>query len=69
MIEVQGDFDAGSVVEIVDTAKTRIAVGQVGFSSEDAKLIIQKNSAQIKAILPHIDEKSVMVHRDEMAIL
>ncbi|OOS25312.1 glutamate 5-kinase [Moraxella porci DSM 25326] len=69
VIEVQGDFDAGSVVQIVDTAKTRIAVGQVGFSSEDAKLIIQKNSAQIKAILPHIDEKSVMVHRDEMAIL
>lgn len=69
VIEVQGDFDAGSVVQIVDTNKTRIAVGQVGFSSEDAKLIIQKNSAQIKAILPHIDEKSVMVHRDEMAIL
>lgn len=69
VVEVQGDFDAGSVVEIVDTAKTRIAVGQVGFSSADAKLITQKSSAQIHDILPHFDEKSVMVHRDEMAIL
>lgn len=68
VVEVQGDFDAGDVVEIVDTQKVRLAVGQVGFDSQHAKRICQKSSAQIADILPD-DDKAIMVHRDEMAIL
>lgn len=69
VLEIQGDFDAGDVIEIVDENKTRLAVGQVGYASDDAKKIIQKNSAQIADILGKSDETPVMVHCDEMAIL
>ncbi|WQE05011.1 glutamate 5-kinase [Moraxella canis] len=69
VVEVHGVFDDGDVVEIVDKNKTRIAVGQVGFSSTDAKKIVQKKSTEIPKILHGVDEKSVMVHRDDMAIL
>ncbi|UNU73098.1 glutamate 5-kinase [Moraxella nasovis] len=70
VIDVQGDFDAGDVVEIIDEHKTRIAVGQVGFDSANAKKITQKNTAEVKALLNITDkDTAVMVHRDEMAVL
>ncbi|MFB6349796.1 glutamate 5-kinase [Moraxella marmotae] len=68
--EVYGDFDEGDVVEIVDTNKTRLAVGQASFSSQHAKQIIRKNSDQISQILQgNSDGKTVIVHCDDMAVL
>ena len=70
VIDVQGDFDAGDVVEIVSGDKVRIAVGQVGFHSDNAKKIIQKHTHEVVEILSLTDtDKAVMIHRDEMAIL
>ncbi|MDO5651021.1 MAG: glutamate 5-kinase [Moraxella sp.] len=70
VLEVQGDFDAGDVVEIVSTDKVRIAVGQVGFDSANAKQITQKHSDEILKILNIKNtDSTIMVHRDEMAVL
>lgn len=70
VIEVQGDFDAGDVVQIVSTDKVRLAVGQVGFDSKDAKQITQKHTDEVLAILTLSDnDKAIMVHRDDMTIL
>ncbi|OOR89923.1 glutamate 5-kinase [Moraxella caviae] len=70
VIDVQGDFDAGDVVEIVSPDKVRIAVGQAGFNAQDAKKITQQHTAEVLQILNLTDtDKAVMVHRDEMAVL
>lgn len=69
VIEVQGDFDEGDVVECVDKTGVRIAVGQVDFSSSEAKRIARKRNSDIEAILGKNEERHVMVHRDNMAII
>lgn len=70
VLEVQGDFDMGDVVEIVNRQKTRLAVGQVGFDSAQAKQIVQKHTDEVLKILQLTDnDKAIMVHRDDMAVL
>lgn len=69
VVEVQGDFDEGDVIECVDENGVRIAVGQVDFSSHEAKRIARKRHSDIEAILGTHDERHVMVHRDNMAIV
>ena len=69
VIEVQGDFDEGDVVECVDKTGVRIAVGQVDFSSSEARRIARKRNSDIEAILGKNEERHVMVHRDNMAII
>lgn len=70
VLDVQGDFDMGDVVEIVNTQKVRLAVGQVGFDSSQAKQITQKHTDEVLQILNLSDnDKAIMVHRDDMAVL
>lgn len=70
VVDVQGDFDAGDVVEVVSLSKVRIAVGQVGFNSTSAKKIIQKHTNEVVEILNLTDtDKAIMIHRDDMAVL
>lgn len=70
VIDVQGDFDVGDVVEIVGGDRVRIAVGQVGFCAKDARQITQKHTHEVVEILSLAStDKAVMIHRDEMAIL
>ena len=67
--EVRGDFDEGDVVEIVhqDTGE-RIAVGQVNFSSRDARRVARERTEQFDRILGNNEERVVMVHRDNLAL-
>ncbi|ELA08452.1 gamma-glutamyl kinase [Moraxella macacae 0408225] len=72
VIEVQGDFDEGDVVECVDTQGVRVAVGQVSFSANIAKQIAKKHSQEISQILgDKLGEKAeqVILHRDNMAVV
>ncbi len=68
--DVHGNFEIEDVVEIIhqDTGE-RIAVGQVGFNSADARKIANRHSDEVAAILGIPQEKVAMVHRDKMAIL
>jgi glutamate 5-kinase len=67
--DVQGHFDAGDVVECVDKDGVRIAVGQVDFNAADARRIARKRNSEIESVLGRHDERTVMVHRDNMAVI
>ena len=69
VVEVQGGFDEGDVVEIVhqDTGE-RIAVGQVNFSSHDARRVARERTEKFDKIFGSNEERVVMVHRDNLAI-
>lgn len=68
VVEVQGDFDEGDVVECLDKTGVRVAVGQVSFSSSIAKQIAKKHSHEVAHILGEKAEQ-VILHRDYMAVL
>jgi len=67
---VRGDFDERDVVEIVhqDTGE-RLAVGQVNFSSDDARRVARERTEKFDTIFGTNEDRVVMVHRDDMAIL
>ncbi len=69
VVEVRGGFDEGDVVEIIheDTGE-RIAVGQVNFSSHDARRVARERTEQFDKIFGNSEERVVMVHRDNLAI-
>ena len=70
VVDIQGDFDEGDVVAVVDeTTKERIAVGQVNFSSEEARRVARERTHNFEKILGSSEERVVMIHRDDMAIL
>ena len=56
-------------MECVDKTGVRIAVGQVDFSSSEARRIARKRNSDIEAILGKNEERHVMIHRDNMAII
>ncbi len=69
VVEVRGDFDEGEVVQIVnqDTGE-RLAVGQVNFSSSDARRVARERTGEFDKILGNKEERMVMVHRDNLAL-
>lgn len=69
VVEVHGGFDEGDVVEIThqDTGE-RIAVGQVNFSSHDARRVARERTEQFDRIFGSSEERVVMVHRDNLAL-
>ncbi len=69
VVEVHGDFDEGDVVQIVheDTGE-RLAVGQVNFSSTDARSVARERTEKFDKILGSNEERIVMVHRDNLAL-
>ncbi len=69
VVEVRGDFDEGDVVEIIhqDTGE-RLAIGQVNFSSRDARRVARERTEQFDKIFGSSEERVVMVHRDNLAL-
>lgn len=69
VVEVQGDFDEGDVVEIVhQETGERLAVGQMNFSSKDARRVARERTEQFDKIFGNKEERVVMVHRDNLAL-
>ena len=69
VVEVRGGFDEGDVVEIIDQdSGERIAVGQVNFSSHDARRVARERTEQFDKIFGSSEERVVMVHRDNLAL-
>lgn len=70
VVDIQGDFEEGDVVAVVDQdTKERIAVGQVNFSSDEAHRVAREKTKDFDKILGGSEERVVMIHRDDMAIL
>lgn len=69
VVEVLGGFDEGDVVEIIhqDTGE-RLAVGQVNFSSNDARRVARERTEHFDKILGSNEDRVVMVHRDNLAL-
>lgn len=68
--EVVGDFAEGDVVEIVDAQhRHRVAVGQVNFAASEARRIAGVRTQQFTDALGTPEERVVMVHRDNMAVV
>lgn len=65
--KVSGEFERGDSVVICDDKGTRIGCGLISYSSEDAKRIIGKKSAEIEQILG-FKRRDVLIHRDDMVL-
>lgn len=66
---VQGSFNAGDIVDILDASGYLIARGKVQASSDEVALAAGKAQAELKdnMVLSHLGEHE-LVHRDEMVV-
>ncbi len=65
---VEGQFESGDAVRIVDSAGELIARGLVNYGSEDIRRIMRHKSAEIAALLGHKDFDEI-IHRDNLVVL
>ena len=68
VISVEGSFNSGETVEIVDESGVSIARGLVNFSSEEIDKIKGKKTSEISKILGKCDFEEI-IHRDNLALL
>ncbi|AOY92689.1 glutamate 5-kinase [Cupriavidus sp. USMAA2-4] len=68
VVEVQGEFVRGEVVACVDQAGREVARGMSNYSSAEARLIARKPSAEIEAVLGHVNEPE-LIHRDNLVLM
>ena len=64
---VEGHFERGDVVECVDIARNRVAVGRVNFSSRSAEIVKGLSSDKVHQVLGEVRSLE-MIHRNHMAI-
>ena len=67
VIEVEGAFESGDAVAIMDSEGREIGRGLSAYSSAEAHRIRGRRTAEIPAILGHAP-RSVMVHRDDLVL-
>lgn len=68
IIGVEGAFEMGNVVSVVDPDGKEIARGISNYSSADVELIKGRNTQEIKAILGYKDYDEV-IHRDNLTVM
>ncbi|MGD9819686.1 MAG: glutamate 5-kinase [Desulfomonilaceae bacterium] len=68
IVDVEGSFDDGAAVDVMDQKNTKIAVGLVNYSSDEMKRILGRQTAEIDWILGYrrYDEA---IHADNLVIL
>ena len=65
--EVQGDFQRGEVVAVLDATGKEIARGLSNYASGEARLIMRKASSEILAVLGFVEESEI-IHRDNLVL-
>ncbi len=65
---LEGVFERGDTLSIMDVENTEIARGLSAYNAQDALKIIGKNSTEIEKIL-RIDGRKELVHRDDLVML
>jgi glutamate 5-kinase len=68
IVGIEGDFDAGSVVDIRANNADAFARGRVSYSSQEIDQIRGSRASRIAAILGYIYRDEV-IHRDDMLVL
>ena len=68
IIDVEGSFDDGAAVDVIDQNDDKIAVGLVNYSSEEMKRIVGRQTAEIDWVLGYrrYDEA---IHADNLVVL
>ncbi|MHB8893898.1 MAG: glutamate 5-kinase [Candidatus Geothermincolia bacterium] len=66
VVGVEGEFDVGDCVDIVDPAGKVIARGLTSYGSDEAKRIAGLRSTQVKKVLGETGEE--IVNRDELVV-
>lgn len=67
VIKVEGEFQRGDLVTVVNSASVELGRGLVAYSSKDAVRIIGHKSGEIAEILGY-SGRDEMIHRDELAL-
>ncbi|MEH6545500.1 MAG: PUA domain-containing protein, partial [Sneathiella sp.] len=65
--KVDGSFDRGDLVTVMNTEGTELGRGLIAYSSEDAARICGHKSGEIAEILGY-SGRDEMIHRDELAL-
>jgi len=65
---VNGEFERGAVIALLDDNARDIAHGLINYSAAETRRIIGKPSSQIEGILGYVDELE-LVHRDNLVLL
>jgi glutamate 5-kinase len=65
--EVQGEFQRGEAVAILDATGREIARGLSNYASGEARMIMRKPSSEIESILGFVEE-SELIHRDNLVL-
>jgi len=67
VVEVRGSFQAGALVQVVDSQDEEVARGLVNYSSEQVAAIQGHHSDEIERILGHVGDDEV-IHRDNLIV-
>jgi len=67
IVSVEGDFEKGEVVSLVDRAGVEFARGLTNYTSRDVRLIAGKRTEEIRALLGGLPYEEV-VHRDNLVV-
>ena len=65
VVSVSGDFQRGDLVSCIDSAGRERARGLVNYSSEEARVLAGKGSADIESVLGYRGEEE-LIHRDNL---
>jgi len=66
--QVEGEFEAGAVIDIRTVLKTLVARGITQFSSKELQELIGKSTAEIQQLFPERKHAEV-IHRDALALI
>jgi glutamate 5-kinase len=68
VVEVHGEFSRGDVITCVGPDRREIARGLANYSSEQARRIARRPSAEIETVLGFVEERE-LIHRDNLVVL
>ncbi len=68
VVEVHGEFARGDVVTCIGPDRREIARGLANYSSEQARRIAGRPSAEIESVLGFVEERE-LIHRDNLVVL
>lgn len=68
VVEVHGEFARGDVIACLGRDRREVARGLANYSSEQARRIAGRPSAQIESVLGFVEERE-LIHRDNLVVL
>jgi glutamate 5-kinase len=67
VMEVEGEFERGEVVAVLDPEGRELARGLINYAASDARRIARRPSAEIEALLGFVEEPE-LIHRDNLVL-